>query len=336
MPIEKKPANPLPKNFVPFGGLPYKVGDQDSWSSIAAKLKIDVWDLIEFNFKTRDPDEVNWYLHWRVGCKKATGDQKNWMFSKLADPGIIFFPTIKEPAKQTPTPFPIKVCPDELAAAQATLTRSKDIADTILKTKATSDMPYWFARLYQYITMQEIADRELLTYPCFMLHFIPIFYDTYAIPAEAFKGGAKGKIPVHWQDHFAMAGLVVDPSQLTVWVNAVAKSLATGVAAHIKGDMADALAAAHKSFSAKYTGVPPLDTFKDDFFKTNMKVFEKVRLLLVNELVNRGSGLAMIGKSVNPKFASEAAAAVNVGLNISEIYKWREEAWKKAKEKLGQ
>ena len=31
MPIEKRPSNPLPPNFVPFGGLPYKVGDQDSW-----------------------------------------------------------------------------------------------------------------------------------------------------------------------------------------------------------------------------------------------------------------------------------------------------------------
>ena len=142
------------------------------------------------------------------------------------------------------------------------------------------------------------------------------------------------KIPNHWQDHFTMAGLIVDPSKLNLWVNAVSKSLATGVFAHINGDMAESLVTAYKSFSAKYTGVPPLDTFKDDFFKANIKVFEKVRLTLVNELVNRGAGLGTFGKSVDPKFASEAAAAVNIGLNISEIYGWREKAWNKAKEKL--
>jgi hypothetical protein len=57
---------------------------------------------------------------------------------------------------------------------------------------------------------------------------------------------------------------------------------------------------------------------------------------LVNELVNRGMGLATFGKSVDPSFASKAAEVVNMGLKIDDIYKWREDAWRTAKLKLRQ
>jgi uncharacterized protein YebE (UPF0316 family) len=41
--------------------------------------------LIEFNFKTRNPREVNWYLREYVGCVKTTQDGKNYTFEG-ADP----------------------------------------------------------------------------------------------------------------------------------------------------------------------------------------------------------------------------------------------------------
>ena len=92
MPIERRPANPLPKSYIPSGGLLFKVSDNDDWRSVAQKFGIDVNTLIEFNFKTRNPDEVNWYLRERVGCRKMTNDGVNWMFSSTAMPGIIYIP----------------------------------------------------------------------------------------------------------------------------------------------------------------------------------------------------------------------------------------------------
>ena len=231
-------------------------------------------------------------------------------------------------------PAPTNVCLQELSAAQATLQKSQEVADTILGPGATSDMPYWFARLYQYITQYEIQDRGTLTQPCFLLHFIPIFYDTYKLAADAFVN--KGNIPPHWQDHFSTAGLIVDPSQLMPWVAAVTHSLLAGVTAHIKFDMEPSLIKAYKSFSTKYSGVPPFDDFKPDFFDRNKPIFSKVRVTLVNELVNRGTGLAAFGKSVNPNFASSAAETVRLGLDIEEIYRWRDVAWRRAKFMLGQ
>ncbi len=92
MPIEKRPAKPLPTNHVPTGGTAYRVKDGDSWGTVAQKHGIDTWDLIAFNFQTRVPAEVNWYLRENVGCNKPTRDGKNWMFSSSASPGLIYLP----------------------------------------------------------------------------------------------------------------------------------------------------------------------------------------------------------------------------------------------------
>lgn len=100
MPIEKRPQNPLPKSFVPNNSIPYRVRDGDSWDSVAKWIGVPVWDLIEFNYPTvaktpRHQDktaEVNWYLRENVGCNRETVDQKNWMFSSTAKPGLIYLP----------------------------------------------------------------------------------------------------------------------------------------------------------------------------------------------------------------------------------------------------
>lgn len=92
MPIEKEPVAKVPKNYVPPNSKQYRVKDRDSWVTIANANGIDVWELIEANFKTRVPAEVNWYLRNYVGCNVPTPDGKNWTFSSSANPGIIHIP----------------------------------------------------------------------------------------------------------------------------------------------------------------------------------------------------------------------------------------------------
>jgi hypothetical protein len=92
MPLETEPKIKIPKNHVPPNSEKYKVKDGDSWESIARRIGIDIWELIDFNFKTKDPREVNWYLHFYVGCNLPTNDKLNWRFSSSANPGIIYLP----------------------------------------------------------------------------------------------------------------------------------------------------------------------------------------------------------------------------------------------------
>jgi hypothetical protein len=91
MPV-KQPQRPLSPQYRPTGGISYKVRDGDSWWSLAAKSAVNPWWLVQYNFETRDPDEVNWYLRDRVGCTKKTPDGNNFVFSQAAQPGIIYLP----------------------------------------------------------------------------------------------------------------------------------------------------------------------------------------------------------------------------------------------------
>jgi hypothetical protein len=95
MPIERKPHNPLPRDYRPPLGNSYHVQDKDTWKTLAFRWFINVEELIYFNFHTINSDEVNWYLHWNVGCKMTTRDGFNWMFSSSAYPGIIYYPPSK-------------------------------------------------------------------------------------------------------------------------------------------------------------------------------------------------------------------------------------------------
>ena len=94
MPIEKKPANPVPKGYHVEKSIRHRVRDGESWETLAERYGIDAKKIIKSNFKTSDPREVNWYLGNPnyVGCKKPTPDGNNWMFSSAADPGIVYIP----------------------------------------------------------------------------------------------------------------------------------------------------------------------------------------------------------------------------------------------------
>lgn len=94
MPSEIKPARLLPKNHRPVNSIPRRVRDGDDWARIAAQCGMSVNELIEFNFDTTDPYEVNYYLRVNVGCKKPTRDGNNWMFSSADKPGLIYLPKI--------------------------------------------------------------------------------------------------------------------------------------------------------------------------------------------------------------------------------------------------
>ena len=89
---EWEPKIKVPRHLTPLNGVMFKVESGENFESYAAFAGMDVWKLIQYNFRTNVPQEVNWYLRNYTGCKKTTPDGKNFSFSDNADPGIIFFP----------------------------------------------------------------------------------------------------------------------------------------------------------------------------------------------------------------------------------------------------
>jgi len=114
MPIERRPNYPLPPNYVPPGGVPYRVKTDDDLQSVARSNGITTEDLVIYNFKTLNPPEINWYLRRHVGCIRATHDRKNWMFTSDARPGIIYLPPKqgwKRPSFPSSTPGELSTLP---------------------------------------------------------------------------------------------------------------------------------------------------------------------------------------------------------------------------------
>jgi hypothetical protein len=99
MPIEKQARTLSAGEWPPPSSVRRPVTEKDNWWTLATEAgwKDDPWRLIEFNFKTKNPAEVNYYLRTLVGCKKPTSDGKNWMFSAGLNPGAVYLPAAAAP-----------------------------------------------------------------------------------------------------------------------------------------------------------------------------------------------------------------------------------------------
>lgn len=67
------------------------VGGMDNWWNLAEGHRVRPWEIIEANFETTVPEEVNWYLQEYVGCKKLGPRGRNFRFEG-ASPGRILMP----------------------------------------------------------------------------------------------------------------------------------------------------------------------------------------------------------------------------------------------------
>jgi hypothetical protein len=88
---EEKPKPPklVGPEYRPEGAFDHDVSDGESWQSLADRYKIPAKKIIEDNFKTTNPYEINWYLREYVNCKVPTPDGYNWKFSTSARQGGI-------------------------------------------------------------------------------------------------------------------------------------------------------------------------------------------------------------------------------------------------------
>src|SRR5690606_38097764 len=86
--IAVKPTHlPTGLDYAPADGETYKVKASDSWWTLAELPQVKAaglspLDHCYYNFKTRRPNEINWYLREKVGCR--VDDQRRPELSLLA------------------------------------------------------------------------------------------------------------------------------------------------------------------------------------------------------------------------------------------------------------
>lgn len=156
--------------------------------------------------------------------------------------------------------------------AESVLAEQRETADRLA---AADDAKQWFARVYQYVTEEQLAhlDRGGVDHPDWVLRLIPAFHTHYARNLAAFEAG--GTPDPMWSRAWGLAeqagrtGSTVD----------IVKGLLLGVAAHIEADLVQALAAVHAEafadrdhvvFRADYLRMAPVFTVASDRLMDDM------------------------------------------------------------------
>jgi hypothetical protein len=144
-PPTPRPGHPLPVDWRPFDGIKYMVRDGDTWKNLAPKWLVDVDYLVWFNFHTNNSDEVNWYLHRNVGCRKETPDRFNYIFSsddRKYGSGAIYRPPVPgiETTLELPGPL-VLVIPEEYAFQH----HKTDLGEALRKADQTGNLWNWIS-----------------------------------------------------------------------------------------------------------------------------------------------------------------------------------------------
>jgi hypothetical protein len=109
-PLASKYEQPpsAPRTAPPYLGYPHRVRTGQTWQAVASYYGYaNAMDLIDYNFGTKDPREINWCLRVLVGCNVATVDGKNWRFTDSASPGYIYIHPDKARKHIPVTPTPV-------------------------------------------------------------------------------------------------------------------------------------------------------------------------------------------------------------------------------------
>lgn len=351
-PLTERPQPPAPEIRSLPKGVRHAVSAHDSWVSLAQSLGSDPWDLIEFNFpgvkqvKQADTEratrQVNWYLSEYLGCQDSNDGGRNYAFgAHLAGRGrgdyrggVIYLPPRP---KTSACPFDIRdaVTIESVAAARVRAL-SRDIASGFIGLAGAVgrrgrfiptilDNKYWFAKLYEIVTIHEINEARNYREPAFVLHFIPIFYDLYNQALQSWLNKNRAAVGRMWTTHFTGAA---DPDNSSVmsWTRGVQHSIESGVTAHVRGDMPIALERAYHSYTAKYCLDPPpaFDQFRADFFAMGA-VFDHARKILLSHVAQMGPV---------PEAAVDVGERLFSNINTNVVDGWRKEAWDDAQRRI--
>jgi hypothetical protein len=109
VPAKKAPWPPLAENDELYRyPEPYPLNKtkdkRENFATIAKDNAVEAADLIFYNFRTKIPKEVNWYLANYVGCTVRSKDNNNYSFENVVhDPaknrGVIFIPRFGDSAR---------------------------------------------------------------------------------------------------------------------------------------------------------------------------------------------------------------------------------------------
>jgi len=128
------------------------------------------------------------------------------------------------------------------------------------------DMKYWFAKVYHYVTKNELAavDTATYLYPIMKLQEVVSFQTTYRDNLERWMAGDPSKVEANWRAAFTAAEGENQFSWFKPRSFSLKEALIPSMEAHIRFDLPRAIATVYEE---KYDGIPGLTMgdFEPDF-----------------------------------------------------------------------
>jgi hypothetical protein len=204
----------------------------------------------------------------------------------------------------------------------ATLGRRPGFQATVL------DQKYWFAKLYEIVTYNELSYSTHTNYPGYSLHFMNVFYRMYFDALENFSARKFGQVSSLWMTHFAgpSDGDKVEADSK----EAIQFSVRTGATAHIQGDMPLALADAYRTWGADPK--PPFGELREDFITKSRAAFVAAQGQFYIDVNDKT--FSPFRPEVGQLGAAYYQALFNIQPSLPIMFKWREDAWREAAKKL--
>jgi hypothetical protein len=202
----------------------------------------------------------------------------------------------------------------------ATLGRRPGFQATVL------DQKYWFAKLYEIVSYQELAYSMHTDHPGFSLHFMKIFYGMYYDALQNFLNQRYASVSPLWMTHFSGPQSDDNSEVSPVSMEAVQFSVRTGAISHIQGDMPIALVTGYRTWNADPK--PSFHELHERFISTSHSAFGAAQARFYIEVNDK------IASPMSPAVGQFGAAAYQALFNIQPslpvMFQWREDSWKKA------
>ncbi len=192
------------------------------------------------------------------------------------------------------------------------------------------DQKYWFAKLYELVSYQELSYSVHTTYPGFSLHFMKVFYGMYYDALQDFQQQNVMQVPPLWTTHFIgppdVGNKAVEPDSM----EAVEYSVLTGATAHIQGDMPLALASAYKTWVMNPK--PIFQDLRSDFINKSEAAFQAAQAAFYIEVNDKT--FSPVRAEVGQLGAVIFQKVWNIQPSLAVMFQWRRDAWQKAADSL--
>jgi len=202
----------------------------------------------------------------------------------------------------------------------ATLGRRPGFQATVL------DQKYWFAKLYEIVTYQELAYSTHTNYPGFSLHFMKVFYGMYYDALQNFMNKRYASVSPLWMTHFSGPESDDKEEVSPVSMDAVQFSVRTGAISHIQGDMPIALATGYRTWRADPK--PSFQELREDFIAKSEGAFQVAQArfyIQVNDKI-----ASPMSPAVGQIGAAYYQAVFNIQPSLPVMFQWRKDSWQKA------